>query len=248
MMASFAERRRQILNVRQLARCRGCLKIRGQLRQLRGAGGIATGCIGLRGRLQIAGDLLRDLCVFGWVRLLELLQLAHYLGQRRKRATIRLSADAACAGRACCRTDALQRASQGRFNRVVNAVRAAAVRAAANRRRQILNVRQLAGCRCLREICRQLRELRSTRAVSVRSVALRGRLQAGGNLLRHLRIFGRVRLLQLLQLAQQFRQRGKLAAVRYPAHTACAAARRRRRVDALQSAAEGRFDVAVNAA
>lgn len=44
--------------------------------------------------------------------------------------------------------------------------------------------------------------------------ALRGALQVCGNLLRHLRILARIRLLKLLQRVHQLSERGKLAIVR----------------------------------
>jgi hypothetical protein len=45
----------------------------------------------LGGALQVGGDLLRNLCELGWVRLLKLLERVHQLGERGKLAIIRLS-------------------------------------------------------------------------------------------------------------------------------------------------------------
>jgi len=66
MMAS-AEGLRQIRDIGKLAalRCRG--EIRGELRELAGRGRIPIGGRGLRRALQIGGDLLRNLLIFGRV-------------------------------------------------------------------------------------------------------------------------------------------------------------------------------------
>jgi hypothetical protein len=45
------------------------------------AAGLPFAGSGLSGALQVCGDLLRDLLVFGWVRLLKLLERAHQLGK-----------------------------------------------------------------------------------------------------------------------------------------------------------------------
>jgi hypothetical protein len=50
--------------------------------------------------LQVGGDLLRNLCELGWVRLLKLLECVHQLGKRRKLAIVRLSGGRRRAARA----------------------------------------------------------------------------------------------------------------------------------------------------
>src|SRR5580693_8553066 len=80
----------QILDVGQLAALRGGGKVRGKLAELRRLLRIAIRRGGLRGGLQVCGDLLSDLLVLGWIRLLKLLQRAHELCERRKLAVLRL--------------------------------------------------------------------------------------------------------------------------------------------------------------
>ncbi len=87
---------RQILNVRQLARGGRRAEIGGELRQLVGRRRITVRLGGLRRRLQVARDLRGYLLILGWIRLLQLLQCAQQLRERRKLAAIgRLSGDAA---------------------------------------------------------------------------------------------------------------------------------------------------------
>jgi hypothetical protein len=80
--------------------------------------------------------------------------------------------------------------------------------------RQILHVGELAAFRGVAEIRRQLVQLARGRGISARCGRLRGALQVGRNLLRHLRILGRVRLLELLERAHQLGERGYVAVVR----------------------------------
>ena len=82
MMAPTADGLRQIRNVGKLATLRRSGEIRGELGELVGRGGIPVGGRGLCSTLQIAGDLLGDLLIFGWIRLLQLLQGAHQLRER----------------------------------------------------------------------------------------------------------------------------------------------------------------------
>jgi hypothetical protein len=82
MMAPAADGLRQIRNVGKLATLRRSGEIRGELGELVGRGRIPVGGRGLRGTLQIAGDLLGDLLILGWIRLLQLLQGAHQLRER----------------------------------------------------------------------------------------------------------------------------------------------------------------------
>ena len=82
MMAPAADGLRQVRNVGKLATLRRSGEIRGELGELVGRGRIPVGGRGLRGTLQIAGDLLGDLLIFGWIRLLQLLQGAHQLRER----------------------------------------------------------------------------------------------------------------------------------------------------------------------
>ena len=81
---------RQILHVRELAALRGVGEVRRKLVELGRLGRIAVRRGGLCGVLQIRGDLLSDLLVLGWIRLMKLLQRAHELSERRKLAVLRL--------------------------------------------------------------------------------------------------------------------------------------------------------------
>jgi len=83
-------RLRQILHVGHLATLRGAVEIRGKLVELGGLCRIAVRRGGLRRALQVRGDLLRDLLILGWIRLLKLLERAHELRERRKLAVLRL--------------------------------------------------------------------------------------------------------------------------------------------------------------
>src|SRR5579863_6849351 len=86
--------------------------------------------------------------------------------------------------------------------------------AAADRLREILQVGKLTGLRSIGEVGRQLSELARCRGVSLRLGRLRGALQVGGDLRRHLLVFGRVRLLKLLKDAGQLREWRELRGVR----------------------------------
>lgn len=88
VMATTADRLRQVLNVGQLTALRGIREIRRQLVELSRCRSVAIRGRGAGGALQIRRDLLRDLLIFGWVGLLELLQRAHQLRERRKLAVI----------------------------------------------------------------------------------------------------------------------------------------------------------------
>ena len=88
MMA--AGRRRQVLEVRELAAGRGVLEVRRKLAELAGGRRIAACRGGLGGALQVGRDLAGDLREFGWIRLLKLLEFGRNLGERRKLAVIRL--------------------------------------------------------------------------------------------------------------------------------------------------------------
>ena len=85
---------------------------------------------------------------------------------------------------------------------------------AAHRLRQVLNIGELTALRGVGEVRRKLGELARRRGVAFRRRGLGGALQVGSDLLRDLLILGRVRLLKLLQRAQQLGERGKLAVVR----------------------------------
>ena len=85
--------------------------------------------------------------------------------------------------------------------------------AASDRRRQILQVGKLAGLGRVREVCRKLPQLVRRPRVALRLRRLCGVLQIGGDLLCHLRVFCGVRLLKLLQRANQLCKRRKLSAV-----------------------------------
>lgn len=77
---------------------------------------------------------------------------------------------------------------------------------------QILNIGKLAALRSGAEVRCQLGQLACRRRVAIRLGGLRGGLQVSRDLLGHLGIFGRILLLQLLQLAQELRQRRQLRA------------------------------------
>jgi len=90
MPTAAADRLRQILNVRELAALRGAVKIGRKLGQLSGCRRIALSRGALGRTLQVGGDLLGDLLVFGRVRLLQLLKGTHQLRERRKLTVILL--------------------------------------------------------------------------------------------------------------------------------------------------------------
>jgi hypothetical protein len=76
------ERLGQILDVGELAALRGVGEVRRKLVKLirRCRVSIRLGSLG--GFLQVRGDLLCDLLVLGWVRLLKLLERVHQLNER----------------------------------------------------------------------------------------------------------------------------------------------------------------------
>ena len=82
MVMASAEGLRQVRNVGKLASLRRVGEIRGELRELVGRRRIAVGGRSLGGALQIGGDLLCDLLIFGRIRLLQLLQSAQQLRKR----------------------------------------------------------------------------------------------------------------------------------------------------------------------
>lgn len=89
VMVASADRLRQILDAGELAALGGVGEVGGELIELVGRGSIAVRLGGLGRALQIGGDLLRNLLIFRRVGLLELLQLAHHLGEGRKLGAIR---------------------------------------------------------------------------------------------------------------------------------------------------------------
>ena len=90
VMAPAADRLRQIRDIGELAALRGVREIRRELGELGGRRRIAVRGSGFGGILQVGGDLLGDLLVLGRVRLLQLLQRAHQLRERRKLAAVLL--------------------------------------------------------------------------------------------------------------------------------------------------------------
>ena len=84
---------------------------------------------------------------------------------------------------------------------------------AADRLRQILNVRELAALGGARKVVRKLRQLGRLGGIAGRRSGLRGGLQVGSDLAGNLRVLGGVRLLQLLEFRHQFREGRKLAIV-----------------------------------
>jgi hypothetical protein len=103
-----------VLNVGELTASRGVAEIGRQLVQLARSRGIPTGRSGLGGVLQVGRDLLRHLCVLGWVRLLKLLERAHQLSEWGKLAIVRLRGARRCS---CVvgQADALQRCAENRL-------------------------------------------------------------------------------------------------------------------------------------
>ena len=83
----------QIFDVGELAGLRCIGKVAGKLVEFVRRCRIALRLGGLRGVLQIGGDLLGNLLVLGWVRLLKLLERAHQLGEGRKLAVVWLWRD-----------------------------------------------------------------------------------------------------------------------------------------------------------
>ena len=73
MVVTTADGLRQILYVGQLAARRGIRKVAGKLGELGRRGGITAQLGSLGGACQVRGDLLSNLLVPGWVRLLKLL-------------------------------------------------------------------------------------------------------------------------------------------------------------------------------
>ena len=92
-MVMPADGLREILNVGKLATLRGVREVRRKLVELVRRCRIAVRLRSLSGALQVCGDLLRDLLVLGWIRLLQLLKSAHQLRERRKLAVLRLRRD-----------------------------------------------------------------------------------------------------------------------------------------------------------
>ena len=90
VVMAATDRLREILNVGELAALRGAGKVRRKLVELGRLCRIAVCRGSLHGALQVRGDLLGDLLVLGWIRLLKLLERAHELSERRKLAVLRL--------------------------------------------------------------------------------------------------------------------------------------------------------------
>ena len=82
MMVMATDRLSQILHARELAALRGVGEVRRKLVELVRGCRIAVRQVRLSGAVQVCGELLRDLLVLGWVRLLKLLERAHQLGKR----------------------------------------------------------------------------------------------------------------------------------------------------------------------
>ena len=87
------------------------------------------------------------------------------------------------------------------------------VMATHHRLSQVLDVGELAARRGVREVRRKLVELVRRARIAVRLGGLGGALQVRGNLLCHLLVLGRVRLLKLLERGQQLGERGKLLVI-----------------------------------
>lgn len=79
--------------------------------------------------------------------------------------------------------------------------------------REIRDIGELAAGRGVSEVGRECGELARRGRIPVVLSGLGGGLQIRSNLLRNLRVLGRIRLLKLLERAQQLGERRKLAAV-----------------------------------
>ena len=88
--AASADSLSQILYVGQLAARRGVRKIAGELGKLIRCRGIAVRLGSLGSACQVGGDLLSDLLILGWIRLLQLLERTQHLPEGRKLAAIGL--------------------------------------------------------------------------------------------------------------------------------------------------------------
>ena len=88
MVAMATHRLRQVLDVGELAAGRGIGEVRRQLAELSCRCRITARRGSLRGCLQVGGDLLCDLLILGWVRLLKLLERIHQLDERRELAVV----------------------------------------------------------------------------------------------------------------------------------------------------------------
>lgn len=119
--------------------------------------------------------------------------------------------------------------------------------AAADRLSQVRNVRELTALGRIGEIRGELVEFGRRGSISILCRGLRGILQIGGDLLGHLLILGRVRLLHLLQRAQQLREGRKLPGVGLLGRSPADAARRGigRETGALKGGAENRLQIIV---
>ena len=121
MMMATTNRFRQILDAGKLPALRGVRKVGGELIELGRRGRIAVRLGSLGGALQVRSDLLSDLLVFGWIRLLKLLELAQDLREGRKLGCVPAAGgrciDAACSGAGFvgCRACALDGAGENRL-------------------------------------------------------------------------------------------------------------------------------------
>ena len=82
MMMVVMPTHRQILKAGELAAGRGIGEVRRKLVQLSRRCRVPCGLGTLGGCLQVRGDLMCDLLVLGWVRLLKLLERVHHLDER----------------------------------------------------------------------------------------------------------------------------------------------------------------------
>ena len=89
MMVVVAVGLGQIVSVGELAGLGGGGEILRKLVELVGGGGVTLRLGGLRSALQIGSDLLRDLLILGWIRLLQLVERVHQLRERREIAVVR---------------------------------------------------------------------------------------------------------------------------------------------------------------
>ncbi len=106
----------------------------------------------------------------------------------------------------------------------------------ADRLRQFLKAGELAAGGRVAEIRRELAELTRRGHIAVTLSRLRSALQVRGDLLYHLLILARIRLLKLLERADHLGDRGKLSLIRQAADAACAGSGRQ------SSALKGRVE------
>jgi|HubBroStandDraft_5_1064220.scaffolds.fasta_scaffold83391_2 hypothetical protein len=109
----------------------------------------------------------------------------------------------------------------------------------ADRLSQLLKARELAARGCVAKIRRELAELTSSGCIAVTLGRLRSALQVRGDLLYHLLVLARIRLLKLLESADRLGHGRELPLIGQVADTTCASLGRQG--SALKGRAESRL-------